>query len=151
PALLAWAIFEVLRRVSWRRHPWLRTCLVAVSLLGWTLCLVYGVVLLFNRNPGASRRALDITFQQLTLAAALVLCLSGGWSVRPLENDPEFALGLFIGQLSALATSALACVALAFGAVEPESWQTMSQLLFVAHVPVALLEGVILGFTISFL
>jgi cobalt/nickel transport system permease protein len=56
---------------------------------------------------------------------------------------------LLIGQVSVLATTFLNCLVLAWGG--QESWQTLAQIVFVAHLPVAVVEGIILGFTVGFL
>src|SRR5262245_6734564 len=109
PALLAWLLFRGLRRVPWARRPWFRSALVAVSVLAWTLSLVYSVTLLCTNPPGrfSSPRtewANELTFHPLTLAAALSLAVLAAWAERRLENAPEFPLGLLVGELTVLAT-----------------------------------------------
>jgi hypothetical protein len=64
-------------------------------------------------------------------------------------NAPEFPLGLLVGVLSVLGTAALAgLVLLAAGA---DDWHTVVNLVFLAHVPLAALEGLILGCVVGFL
>jgi ABC-type Co2+ transport system permease subunit len=93
-----------------------------------------------------------------------------------LENAPEFPLGLLVGVLAVLATVGLnALVLLAAGqrlqsgpqvlalaeqiGLPPptesgppaDPWRLLVVLLFVVHLPIAALEGIILGFTVGFL
>jgi len=85
----------------------------------------------------------------ITLTAILVLVACAVWVERRLENAPEFPIGFLIGEISVLATILLNSLVLAWGS--PENWQTLAAWVFVAHLPIALVEGVILGFTIGFL
>src|SRR5207248_1738457 len=87
----------------------------------------------------------------LTFSVALVLALLAVWVERRSENAPEFPIGLLLGQTTVLATALLACLVLAWGGQEPESWQKLVQIFFIAHLPIALVEGIVLGFTIGFL
>jgi cobalt/nickel transport system permease protein len=66
-----------------------------------------------------------------------------------MNNLPEFAIGLFVGQVAVLATVALNCLVLAWGG--EERWDDLARLVFLTHLPIALVEGVVLGFTIGFL
>ena len=50
---------------------------------------------------------------------------------------------------SVLATLVLAAAALLWGSAE--DWHTTVLVLFIAHMPIALAEGVILGFAVGFL
>lgn len=65
------------------------------------------------------------------------------------EQRPEFPAGAVVGALSVLSTTALAGVVLiADGA---DRWSTFATGVFLVHVPLALLEGLIVGVTVSFL
>jgi cobalt/nickel transport system permease protein len=151
PALVAWQIFALLQRIPWLRRPWFRSGLVGLSCLAWILSLIYSAVLLLSQNGTATQQANAFTFNPLTLSAAVGLALLGVWFERGTENAPEFPIGLLLGQFTVLATALLTSLVLAWGAEEPESWEKLAQLLFVAHVPIALVEGIVLGFTVGFL
>jgi hypothetical protein len=71
------------------------------------------------------------------------------WVERRLENAPEFSLGLLIGETSVLATAFLICLVLLWGG--EEDWHALALLVFVVHLPIAVIEGIILGFTVGFL
>jgi cobalt/nickel transport system permease protein len=90
-----------------------------------------------------------MTFHPLTLLAALLVAVSGVWAERRLGNAAEFPLGLLIGELTVLLTVALNCLVLLAGG--EQNWQTPALILLVAHLPLAVLEGVVLGFTVGFL
>lgn len=154
PALLAGAQFQALRRVPWLHRPWFRAGLVTLSVLLWTLSLVYSVTLLCTNRVTHLERldvtaANALTFHPAVLAAAAVLAACVAWAERRLENAPEFALGLLVGEAAVLTTMALNCAALLWGGAE--DWHTVALLVFVAHLPVAVLEGAVLGFTVGFL
>jgi cobalt/nickel transport system permease protein len=173
PALLAWWLFGALRRVPWIRQPWFRSGLVVVSILVWTLSLLYCLVLLaadsgldgmldavshalakFHLGLGstpttAPQWALALTFHPLTLAVALPLAALAAWMERRLENAPEFPVGLLVGEVAALATTLLNFLVLWWGG--QEDWYTLALLTLVAHLPIAVVEGVVLGFTVGFL
>jgi cobalt/nickel transport system permease protein len=151
PALLAWQLFAGLRCVPFARQPWFRTVLVAFCALTWSLTSVYAVTLLWTNAAEESSIALanHLTVHPFTLTVALVVAALAVWVERRLENAPEFPIGFLIGEISVLATILLNSLALAWGS--PEHWQTLAAWIFVAHLPIALVEGIILGFTISFL
>ncbi len=54
-----------------------------------------------------------------------------------------------VGELAVLATSLLNCLVLLWGG--QEDWHSLVLLVFVAHLPVAVVEGTITGFTVGFL
>ena len=149
PALLAWQLFGLLQGISWVRHGWGRSALVAISVILWLLCLFYGVMLLLQQTRFGWRSQEIWQALPLMLAVVFALGLAAAWLERRLDHAPEFPLGLLIGQVSVLATAFLNCLVLAWGG--QESWQTLAQLVFVAHLPVAVVEGIILGFTVGFL
>jgi cobalt/nickel transport system permease protein len=154
PALLAWLLFAGLRRVPWVRAPWFRAGLVAGSTLVFVLSLVYSVTLLLTTPFGQVKSletewANQLTFHPATLLAAVLIAAVAAWAERRLENAPEFPLGLLVGQTAVLATVFLNCLALLRGG--QADWHTMALLTLVIHLPLALVEGVILGFTVGFL
>jgi cobalt/nickel transport system permease protein len=151
PALLAAALFAGLQRVPWLLRPWFRAALVALSSFLWLLSLAYGIALLVSDRSAGAEWAIHLTLHPLVLAGVLVLSLVAAAVERRLENAPEFPIGLLIGQVTVLATIALTSLVLAWGAVEPENWRRLAEILFVAHLPIALVEGFVLGFAVSFL
>jgi cobalt/nickel transport system permease protein len=151
PALLAALLFAGLQRVPWVRRPWFRAGLVALSSFLWLLSLVYGTALLVSDRNSGAEGAIRLALHPAVLAAVLAVSLIAAAFERRLENAPEFPLGLLIGQMTVLTTIALTSLVLAWGSVQPESWRGLAQVLFVAHLPIALVEGFVLGFAISFL
>jgi cobalt/nickel transport system permease protein len=151
PALLAALLFTVLQHVPWVRRPWFRAGLVAISSFVWLMCLVYGVALLLSSRRAGAEWALEMTFRPATVSTALVVSLGAAVVERRLESAPEFPIGLLIGQVTVLATIALTSLVMAWGSMEPENWHKLAEVLFVAHLPIALVEGFVLGFALSFL
>jgi cobalt/nickel transport system permease protein len=154
PALVAWGLFRLLHRVSWLRHPAARSLLVAIAAALWFLSGVASLSLLtMHLGAEAGGDAIDRTVSVLlhpaTPASALLFAVAVAWLERRLENAPEFALGLLVGIVAVLLTVALNCGVLIaggayFGATPP-------LVLAVLHLPVAAVEGVVMGFTVGFL
>jgi cobalt/nickel transport system permease protein len=67
----------------------------------------------------------------------------------PFLKGQWFAIGLLIGISATLATVVLNSLVLAWGGIA--DWQSLAQLVLLAHLPVVAIEGVILGFTVNFL
>jgi cobalt/nickel transport system permease protein len=154
PALLAWQLFGLLRRLPGVREPWLRAGLVAVSVGTWTLGLVYSVVLLATNYQDQlsnldTTLANQILLNPLTLATAAGLAGLAAWGERRLENAPEFPLGMLIGELAVLATVLLNCLVLVWGG--REDWPSLVLVTLVPHLVIAVIEGIVLGFTVGFL
>ncbi len=154
PALLAGLLFAGLRRLPWLRRPWFRAALVAGSALAFGLSLVYAVTLLVTNNPkqlgdADLSWANRVTFHPATLAGAAALAALAAWAERRLENAPEFPLGLVVGESAVLATVLLNAVALVLGG--RENWYSLALLTFIIHMPLAVIEGAILGFAVGFL
>jgi ABC-type Co2+ transport system permease subunit len=154
PALLSWLLFALLHRLPWLRHPWFRSLLVAVCSLTWLLSLAFSVTLLCT-NPLRTMQTLDLqpalalTLHPLTLLTVLLLTGLVVRVERRLENAPEFPLGLLIGELAVLATVALNCLVLLYGG--ERDWLTSVLILIVLELPLAVVEGAIVGFTVGFL
>ena len=83
------------------------------------------------------------------LGGALLFAAAAIALERRLENTPEFPLGFLIGELSVLTTAALTCAVLLAGG--ETHWPTPPLVLVIAHLPFAVVEGVILGFAVGFL
>jgi cobalt/nickel transport system permease protein len=165
PALLAWWAFALLRRAPWVKTGWFRAGLVAVSAVIWAGGLVFAVVALAT-NPlaellavrsqaGLLMSALNIdtaravTFHPLTLALIALFAALCAWAERRMGNAPEFPLGLLIGIFTVLATTALTGAVLLLDG--KEKWETFVTVIFLGHLPLAVLEGVVLGCTVGFL
>ncbi|MCS6851150.1 MAG: energy-coupling factor ABC transporter permease [Gemmataceae bacterium] len=173
PALIGWRLFRALHRAAWYRHRWGRIVLVTASGWLWLACLVYSLALLWQQHWAR----LSPFFHAAALIGPLLAALAlAAWEHR-LEASPEFPLGLLVGVVVVLATITLhSWVLLANGEtlqtddelvrlaeylrlpVGPATtndaataWQTLALLVLIAHIPLAAVEGVILGFTVSFL
>jgi len=80
----------------------------------------------------------------MALVAALLSLLE-----RRLEHSPEFPVGLLLGQLTVLATVLLNGLFLILGG--EADYHLMVMLTIIVHLPLAVIEGVVLGFIIEFL
>jgi cobalt/nickel transport system permease protein len=154
PALLAWMLFLGLRRLPWLRRPWFGSGLVMVSTMAFLLSAVYAVTLLVS-NPIRQIEHLEtgsanaITFHPATLLGAVLIGVVAAWLERTLKNGPEFPLGLLIGQTAVLATIALNTLVLIGGGAA--DWHTLALVTWLVHLPLAVVEGFILGCTVGFL
>lgn len=83
------------------------------------------------------------------LSAWLFFLLCRGARIQPHNRTALWLLGCFIGVVSVLAALLLEAVVLVAGGVQ--DWLLVVQVMFLAHLPVAAIEGVVLGFTVSFL
>ncbi len=154
PALVSYYLFHALHRIPWWRRQSFRTFLVAFSSLLWSQSVIYSVTLL-RSNTFGSVTALNLDDANAVLLEPWTWLFSGVLAVvlvyleRRLETAPEFPLGLLIGELAVLATLGLNCgVLIAGGAAY---WQTPALVWVVAHLPIAVIEGVVLGFAVGFL
>jgi len=75
--------------------------------------------------------------------------VAAAWLEHRLENAPEFPLGLLVGETAVLATTFLNCLVLMWGG--QEDWHALALVVFVAHLPIVVIEGIVLGFTVGFL
>jgi cobalt/nickel transport system permease protein len=154
PALLAWAAFHGIRRMPGVRRPGFRAALVVLSMLLWVFSAVYGCALLAQSRSG-QLSDLDLSWANrlvlhpVIIAASVLTVVLLAYLERRLGNGPEFPLGLFVGVLAVLATILLNCAVMAWGG--QEDWHTLALVTLVAHLPIAVIEGVVLGFVVSFL
>ena len=132
--------------------------MVAAAVSIWTLCLIYSVTLLwmgrFTRMDdgswtSAAVAALGGPFNSFVLAAVGLLAVGAAMLEGRLGHASEFPAGLLTGMAAVLATLVLAAVVLLWGSTE--DWHTTVLIVFVAHMPIAVIEGVILGFVVGFL
>ena len=154
PALLSFALFQGLHRLPWIKTPGGRGFVVGLSAVLWFLSGVYSLTLLANTSlTNLDTAALELASRRLVdpwiLGAATLFAATAIALERRLENTPEFPLGFLIGELSVLTTVGLTCAVLLAGG--EEHWPTPPLLLVIAHLPFAVVEGVILGFVVGFL
>ncbi|HEY1378271.1 MAG TPA: energy-coupling factor ABC transporter permease [Gemmataceae bacterium] len=154
PAYLAAALFAGLRRLPGVYRPSGRGLLVAGCVMLWGVSLLGGLEMMLAEWRGDSADWLAHparwwTFQPLTLAAlGVIAALAAGWE-RRLENSPDFPIGLLVGEVAVLATVALNALVLRLAL--PGEAGAIAPVMFVAHLPIAALEGVICGFAVGFL
>lgn len=152
PALFCGLLFHLAHRLPWSKEPIARGMMVGCGAIALYFSAVYSITLLVHAPLGeldaafesANRRLLDpwiIAGAALFVLAALVV-------ERRLENAPEFPLGFLIGALAVLLTVGLNCAALLAGG-EEMPWPLIVGLA-AAHVPFAVVEGVILGVVVGF-
>ena len=157
PAVLAFLLFKGMNRIPWKRRPWFRSFLVAVSCLFWLQSLIYSIAL-FRNNSFGTATALDLDEANSLLQGPWTWLACGAVSLvvvvieRRVETAPEFPLGLLIGVLAVVLTLGLNYLVLSAGSalgaeIPPLVWVTW----LVAHLPIAVIEGVVLGFTVGFL
>jgi cobalt/nickel transport system permease protein len=85
----------------------------------------------------------------MALPALLSWQLFAGLQHLPFFRHKWFTIGLLVGMSSVLATVILNCLVLAYGG--EEDWRRLAELVFLAHLPIVVIEGIVLGFTVSFL
>jgi cobalt/nickel transport system permease protein len=154
PALGAGQLFAGLQRFPWLRHPWCRAVLVAVSILACLLTLVYSGAMLASQRLDATAEldastANRLVFSPLVLGAVVGIGCLGAWLERRLDHAPEFPLGLLVGALTVLATVVLHSIVLFLGG--EADWHLWALTSIILHLPIAVIEGVVLGFTVGFL
>jgi cobalt/nickel transport system permease protein len=154
PAFLAAGLFACLRRLPWTRQAWFRAFLVGLCVVLCCFSLVFGVVLLLGNRPSQLANAdliwvLWVTFHPITLVITGLLALLAVWGERRLENPPEFPLGMVVGEIAVLVTVLLQSLVLVWGGTA--DLYRLALLAFVLHLPLAVIEGIILGFTVGFL
>jgi cobalt/nickel transport system permease protein len=144
PALLAWQMFVILQRLPRWRRPAPRGGLIAGAVLVWSLSLIYGLLGFTNSFQYVSW---PVLFAFAVLASGLAGLIAR--SEQRLGNAPEFALGLLVGEIAVLATVFLLCLTLVWGGTS--DWRALVVLTLPPHLFIAAVEGVVLGFTVSFL
>jgi cobalt/nickel transport system permease protein len=154
PAFLAGPLFAGLRRAPGAHRLWFRVTLVGISALVLTLSLVNAGALLYSQFANGQREmdpalAYAVTIHPVTLGCALLLAIVAALLQRRLDTSPEFPLGLLVGEVSVIATVALHCGVLILGG--ESNWQVWAVIDLIVHLPIAVLEGVVLGFVVSFL
>ncbi|MFL5242803.1 MAG: CbiM family transporter [Gemmataceae bacterium] len=154
PALLACLVFEGIRRTPLLTRSWFRFVLIALCTLVFFLSLIYSVtILMTNQLNHAGEPDLSganaVTFHPGTLLFIFAAAGAAAWLERRLDHGPEFALGLLVGEMTVLATVAINSLVLVLGGIE--DFGSLPLFILVLHLPLAVIEGIILGFTVSFL
>ncbi len=154
PAWLAYVLFRVVHRRVDLRAPITRGLLVGFGALLCYVFAVYSSLLLFRSSLspldlGDFERANRLIVHPLSLVGAVAWMLTFAWWERRLENSPEFPLGFLLGTFAVVVTLALhQAVMLANG---DRVWQPATLVFAIGHLPIALLEGLVLGFLLGYL
>jgi cobalt/nickel transport system permease protein len=163
PALAAGALFPALVALS--RRTWSRFALVAVST--WLMAVLFTFaaaalvtnpwrdLLRFSETAGVVLSlddmgpAIRFMLSPITLSAVALVGLAAACVDLRRTNPPEFAVGVCVGALAVVGTTLLTGgVLIADGA---ERWGQFATAVFLAHLPLALLEGLLLGVLVTFL
>ena len=163
PALLGWGLFRLLR--GWViGATWRRLLVIAAGASAWGMCLLLGttalianpwqnlvrlssqagLVVSLDRFDETLRLALD-PFLLGILVTFVMGCVGIAWWRR---MSAEFAIGSLVGLVGVLGALLLAGGVLV---TNGENWGTFVNVVFVAHLPLALLEAGIVGLMVGFL
>lgn len=154
PALVAWGLFTLLRRTNWLHGPVARTLLAAGGTFAGLLGAVFFIALIAtNRwgdllapDPTPAARAAG---SPAALACAGLLAILCGWGERRLRAGPELALGFVAGAVAVALTVGLNALALLWGG--NEDWHTIVTVVVAAHLPLVVIEGLVVGYAVAFL
>jgi cobalt/nickel transport system permease protein len=154
PAYLAAALFAGLRRMPLVRRPIGRGLLVALCVIVWGLSLLAGLELAIADWHGnmAGWLAHPLRWwclQPLPLAGLGLIAFILAAVERRSARSANFAIGMLVGEVSVLATVGLTAVVLRLAL--PGAAGTVGPVLFVAHLPIAAIEGIVCGSAVSFL
>lgn len=154
PALLVGLLFRRIPRGSWLRTSWGRGGLTVLSGALWIPSVIFVVTLLVT-NPWRSQSTLNlqpairVTFHPVTLTIICTFLAMLVWCERRWKRAPEQMLGLLLGELAVLLSALLNALVLLWGGVA--QWDVLALFVLLAHLPLAVLEGLILGFVVGFL
>jgi cobalt/nickel transport system permease protein len=163
PALACWGLFRLLR--GWvGGAAWRRLLVIALGASAWGACLLLGVVALVA-NPWhnlvrvSASAGLVVSLDSLDKTLRLALhpislgilvafvegCVIVAWRRR---TSAEFAIGALVGLVGVLGTLLLLGGVLVSNG---EDWGTFVNVIFLIHLPLALLEAGIVGLMVGFL
>jgi cobalt/nickel transport system permease protein len=154
PALLAGWSFHALHRGHWLQDDAARLVLTAAGTAVASLGLVF-LVALIATNHGGRLLALDpdpawrAATHPVPLAVAAALGVLASWALWRSGAPAEFVLGFVTGAVAVLATVALNALVLLLGGLA--DWHTVVTIVVVAHLPLALVEGMVVGYTVALL
>jgi cobalt/nickel transport system permease protein len=154
PAIFCYGVFRAVHQIAWIKTAIGRGLLVGFGAFVLFMSGVYGLTLVLNTSLSSlDEVAVDLANARMLdpwlLGAALLVAGIAIVIERQLENTPEFPLGFLIGELSVLLTVALNCVVLLLGGEQISPMMVLG--LMLAHLPFAVIEGVILGVVVGFL
>ena len=154
PAYLAAALFAGLRRAPLIHYPAGRGLLVALCVIVWGVSLLAGLELAIVDWHGETANWLADPLrwwclQPLPLAGLGLIAFILAAVERRSARSADFAIGLLVGEVSVLATVGLTAAVLRLALPGPAG--TVGPILFVAHLPIAAIEGIVCGFGVSFL
>jgi cobalt/nickel transport system permease protein len=153
PALFCWLLFRALHCLPWITEPAACRMMMGCGALALYFSTVYSVALLCGTSLDSLDRDAfesgnDWLLNPWVLGGAILFVAGAVVLERRLENTPEFPLGFVIGELAVLLTVSLNCVTLIAGG--EREWPVMPLLLVIAHLPFAVIEGLILGVIVGF-
>jgi len=154
PGMIGGLLFPLLIRWKFLQSRFARWVMVSVSAFVFLVLASASVELLIAQQRGELKLfALEwdqmATLRPIWLSVWGVVALVFGWLEREWENSPTFPLGLLIGVMVASLTVVANFVVLLLGG--EDDWRTLAVLVLMAHLPIIALEGIITGFTVSFL
>ena len=156
PALAAWGIFRGLHQLPWWGRPGFRAFLTATCAFLALLGLIGGLTLAVT-NFGIPWKEWEVTtsWEWITHPGVLlvVLAISAllGWVERTSQAAPEFTLGFLLGGGAVLLTTTFNYLALILLGNEDRSLQGPAFLQFLVHLPLAPVEGFLVGGVVVFL
>jgi cobalt/nickel transport system permease protein len=155
PALLAGWVLRRPMILAWSRRPSARCLLAAGSAAGWALCAVVGIALVVHGS--AAFESWDEFYRWASplripaLAAAVVAALAAVVMERRLRPPAEFSLAYLVGQSAVLLSVTLSTLAMLLGGPANGGAYLYGLISFVAHLPLAMMEGFVLGFLFAYL
>jgi ABC-type Co2+ transport system permease subunit len=142
PALAAGLAYRfVFASTVWNRGL-ARAILVFIAITLWFGAVIVGLRMITTQFDSLMRNP-------WVWAVVAVIGVAGVLMERRLETDPTFAVGLLLGVATTLLTVALNVFVLRTAL--PSDAEPIAGIVFLAHMPVAAIEGVVLGSTLSLL
>jgi ABC-type Co2+ transport system permease subunit len=127
-----------------------RYILSFASVFVWGLSAVAGTIWLLRGNPlAAAEFNVPNNWVVLVVAGVGLFSAVAALLERRLESHPAFPLGVLLGTATALATVALNALVLAM--VLPPKTESIASVILLAHLPIAAIEGWIVGTVLGFL
>jgi cobalt/nickel transport system permease protein len=155
PALLAAAMVRGLRHPAWLDRGWFRSLLIGSSTFVWALSLAFGIGLVVNRFTDIESLYPTISwfvrYLPFVLPGSALLALLAILAERRIDGPREFALGFLVGEATVLLSVALCALVMYFAGPANEGAELYALLVFLAHLPIATVEGVVVGFMLAYL
>ncbi len=154
PAYLAAGLFAGLRRLPGIERPICRGLIVVICVVLWGMSALAGLEAIIAERHGVGSGWLTHpaqwwAFQPLPLAGLILTGILVAVWERRFENSPDFPIGLLVGEVSVLVTVGLTALVLRLAL--PGEAGIVAPVIFVAHLPIAAIEGIVCGFAVSFL